>query len=489
MADPEPLFYMFSEREEKAFADTIRLVVLEFKYARYKPLSSDYYKGDIDQLDQQRQVNLAKFMKILLVKRLESSIHAFRLTLDRFISSYERFIAEVKNGSVYISKKHIHKLFDYLETGDEDAVQRLIDEEKAERFPAKDFRPEFLRDLENDLGVLRRVHDLWKGIRRDPKWVAFEKILTTHPGLKGKLIIFTESRETAEYLAEKIAAAVERKVICFSGQSDRSARQTIIDNFDARAFEKRDDYRIVVTTDVLSEGVNLHRSNTVINYDIPWNPTRLMQRVGRVNRVDTAFDLIQTFNFFPSEQGNDLIKLKESAEAKIQAFIEMLGADARLLTEGEEVKSHDLFAQLNSKQTITGEDGNEQSELEFLTEIRRIRDEDPDLFERIKRLPKKARSTRQGAAIGGGLIDSCPALLTYFRKGKLDKFYMSGQMGDTKELDFLTAVKVLKPADITEARCPIPERFTPCWNTTKLRSLQELPKMWKQLGWFIQPKQ
>ena len=307
--------------------------------------------------------------------------------------------------------------------------------------------------------MLRRVHDLWKGIRRDPKWVAFEKILTTHPGLKGKLIVFTESRETAEYLTEKIAAAVERKVICFSGQSDRSARQTIIDNFDANAFEKRDDYRIVVTTDVLSEGVNLHRSNTVINYDIPWNPTRLMQRVGRVNRVDTVFDRIQTFNFFPSEQGNDLIKLRESAEAKIQAFIEMLGADARLLTEGEEVKSHDLFAQLNSKKTITGEDGSEQDDLAFLMEIRRIRDEDPDLFERIKRLPKKARSTRQAAAIGEGLIDSSPALLTYFRKGKLDKFYMSGQKGDAKELDFLTAVTVLKPADTKEARCPIPEAF------------------------------
>ena len=257
----------------------------------------------------------------------------------------------------------------------------------------------------------------------------------------------------------KIAETVEPKVIFFSGQSEKHVRQTIIENFDARAFQKRDDYRIVVTTDVLSEGVNLHRSNTVINYDIPWNPTRLMQRVGRVNRVDTPFDRIQTFNFFPSEQGNDLIKLKESAEAKIQAFIEMLGADARLLTEGEEVKSHDLFTQLNSKKTITGEDGNEQSELEYLTEIRRIRDEEPDLFERIKRLPKKARSTRRGEAIKESLIESLPAMLTYFRKGKLDKFYLSGDKGTTKELDFLTAVTVLKPDDIKETRRPIPEVF------------------------------
>ncbi len=302
---------------------------------------------------------------------------------------------------------------------------------------------------------------MWEGVHRDPKWVAFEKILTTHPGLKGKLIIFTESKETAEYLTEKIAAAVDSKVVCFSGLSDKSVRQSVIENFDARAFQKKDDYRIVVTTDVLSEGVNLHRSNTVINYDIPWNPTRLMQRVGRVNRVDTSFDRIQTFNFFPSEQGNDLIKLRESAEAKIQAFIEMLGADARLLTEGEDVKSHDLFLQLNSKKTITGEDGNEDSELEYLTEIRRLRDEEPDLFERIKRLPKKARSTRQGQVVPTGLIESLPSLLTYFRKGKLDKFYVSAEKGIARELDFLTTVKVLKPIDENEVRAAIPESFYP----------------------------
>src|SRR5207248_6827458 len=175
----------------------------------------------------------------------------------------------------------------------------------------------------------------------------------------------------------------------------KSVREAVIANFDARAYRPKDDYRILVATEVLAEGVNLHRSNVVINYDIPWNPTRLIQRVGRVNRVDTKFDNISTYNFFPTDESNDLIKLKEAAEAKIRAFIEMLGADARLLTEGEEIKSHDLFAKLTSKKTITGEDEEEESELEYLTEIRSLRDENPELFSRIKWLPKKARSTRE----------------------------------------------------------------------------------------------
>src|ERR1039458_5591867 len=267
----------------------------------------------------------------------------------------------------------------------------------------------------------------------------------------------------SEYLAAKIASEVEPRVVCFSGQSDNAVRQRVIENFDAKAFQTRNDYRILVTTDVLSEGVNLHRSNIVVNYDIPWNPTRLMQRVGRVNRVDTPFDRIYTFNFFPSKRGNDLIKLKEAAEAKIQAFIEMLGADARLLTEGEEVKSHDLFTQLNSRITITGEDTGEDSELEYLTEIRNVRDKQPDLFVRIKRLPKKARSTRQhDALLAPATVGHPPALLTFFRQGKLDKFFLCpSEQTLPQELDFLTAVKYLKPADTKEDRQPISQQFYP----------------------------
>lgn len=143
------------------------------------------------------------------------------------------------------------------------------------------------------------------------------------------------------------------------------------------------------------QGVNLHRSNVVINYDIPWNPTRLMQRVGRINRVDTTFDKVYTLNFFPTKQSNNQLKLKEAAEAKIHAFISLLGADARLLTEGEAVESHELFNRLISKKTITGEDEMEETELKYLQIIRDIRDKDPDLFTQIKHLPQKARTAKQ----------------------------------------------------------------------------------------------
>ena len=457
--DPEPLFYKFSKQENEIFDETIRLLARDFKYARYKPLT--YYEGRRAEREIQSQRNLARFMKILMIKRLESSFHAFRLTLDRFIRSYERVIDEFQRGNVYISKKHINKIFEALETDDQEAIERLLEEDKADRLSAEDFSVDFLRDLKSDLQILRQVQGLWAKVGRDPKWEAFREVLNLQPMLKkGKLIIFTESQETASYLADRIAKEVEPKVILFSGQAGEKAHKDVIANFDANAFHPRDNYRILVSTEVLSEGVNLHRSNIVINYDIPWNPTRLIQRVGRVNRVDTTFDTIHTYNFFPTEESNDLIKLKEAAEAKIHAFIEMLGADARLLTEGEEVKSHDLFARLNSKKTITGEDEEEESELEYLTEIRNVRDNNPELFARIKRLPKKARSTRLLPAALDAMVKQFPSLLTYFRQGRLDKFYLA-QPGATgsAELDFLTAVKILKPGDPSEKRQTIPQDF------------------------------
>ena len=446
--DPQPLFYKFNAVESQVFDETTRLIASEFKFARYRPLT--YYEGGDTGGEIQGQRNLAKFMKILMVKRLESSFHAFRLTLDRFIHSYERVIGEFHKGHVYISKKHINKVFELLDEDCQDAIETLLAEDKAERLDAKDFTPEFIKDLAADLKTLKRIQTIWKAVHRDPKWEAFRDILIGQALLKkNKLIIFTESQETAVYLTAQIAKQVDSQVLCYSGQSDESAHKAVIANFDANAFHPRDDYRILVCTEVLSEGVNLHRSNVVINYDIPWNPTRLIQRVGRVNRVDTKFTSIHTYNFFPTEEGNDLIKLRESAEAKIHAFIEMLGADARLLTEGEEVKSHDLFARLNSKKIVTGEDEDEESELEYLGEIREVRDKHPDLFARIKRLPKKARSTRQLAA-DSGLAPSFPALFTYFRHGRLDKFFLTGSAADPVELDFLTAVKLLKPADTAE---------------------------------------
>jgi len=449
--DPIPLYYQLNDDEDKIFMETVKFITQDFRYARYMPLL--YLSKPISQLEQQSQKNMGGFMKVLLVKRLESSFYAFRKSIDRFIYSYEMFIKEYEKGNVYISKGYINKIFELLEQGDDDAVQRLIDEGKAEKYASVEFRPDFLKDLKNDLDILKRIKSMWQSIKRDPKLETLLFNLKNHNILKNKkLIIFTESKETAEYLTKNVNVTFGADIaLLFHGESSEFIRDKVIENFDAKAKNKKDDYQILISTEVLSEGVNLHRSNIVINYDIPWNPTRLMQRVGRVNRIDTQFDKIFTFNFFPTKQADSEIELTNIARSKIEAFLTLLGGDSSILTEGEPISSHELFDKLLSKKTVSDEE--EESELKYLRIIEDIRDKDPELFEKIKRLPKKARSAKVSS---DNLRDfaSTNSLLTFFRKGKLMKFFLSNKE-HTVELDFLTSAKILESAE-DEKRVKLP---------------------------------
>jgi len=450
--DPEPFVYHFDEKLDAKFNKTLELIINEFKYSRYTPLL--YLEEGLDQLEEASQKNMGRFMKILLLKRLESSFYAFKQSIKRFIHSYTRFIEIFKDGRVFTSAKHINKIFDLLENDDEEAIQKLIEVEKATEYPASYFKSELMDDLKHDLRMLEEIDYMWKSVNQDPKLDKFMEELASDKTLKeSKLLVFTESKETAEYLENSLKVKYGDDVMSFSSHSHDSARTQIIENFDAnlRQEKQQDNLRILITTDVLSEGVSLHRSNVVINYDIPWNPVRMMQRVGRVNRVsrNPPFDTIYTYNFFPAGPINENIGLKEAAESKIHAFIEMLGNDARLLTD-EEIKSHDLFTKLTSKKMLTGEGEEDDPELEYLLMLRDIRDNKTELYERVKRLPKKARTARTVEEEGTSVI-------TFFRRGKLRKTYQNTGT-KIKEVDFIEAARILK-AEEDEKREPIAKDF------------------------------
>ena len=449
--DPKPLFYQFNKQEDEIFQKTVNLIGKNLKYARYVPLTYYRKQNQLEQIEIQSQKNIGVFIKILLIKRLESSFHAFKNTVSRFVLSYEKFLKQFIEGYVYISKEYANKVFDWLESEDDEIIQKLLETGKIKRYPAKDFQESLKTDLEEDIKILKEIQSLWVGIDQDPKLIQFVQEISNNSILnQNKLIVFTESKETAEYLGRELNKKLADKVLVFTGASGQSVRNTIVENFDARARYPKDDYKILIATEILSEGVNLHRSNVVVNYDIPWNPTRLMQRVGRINRVDTKFEEIHTFNFFPTQQSNDIIQLKETAETKIQAFISLLGTDARLLTEGEELESHELFNRLTSKKTITGEDEEYESELKYLKIIKDIRDKDPNLFDKIKKLPKKSRTAKKHSS-------QSDELLTYFRKGKLNKFFLT-KKDKGKELGFIESAQILE-VDPNASKEKLPDDF------------------------------
>jgi superfamily II DNA or RNA helicase len=455
---PEKIVYIYKDEIEKVFNYTVS-VIKSINYSRYQPLT--YLKKiDKDIASQMvSQKNMGGFMKSILIKRLESSFEAFKKTLNRFIKSYEQFIEMCLMGDVYISKKV--DVYDLLDNGDDEKLMGLVDEDRVQHYKMNEFREDFISALKQDLLFLRLLQEQWEDIIDDPKKEQFLFELENNKTLKDrKMIIFTESKETAEYIGLYLEEKYHQKVLVFSGQGSRHDRDEIEANFNPNyQGKKKDELKYLVTTDVLAEGINLHRSNVIVNYDLPWNPTKIMQRVGRINRVGTEHDRIYVFNFFPAAQANAELSMEENIISKIQAFHDTLGEDFKYLSDDEEVTSHKLYQKLNSNDIFDEGDSYGESELEYLSLIRKVRDTDEKLFEKIKRLPQKSKSSRAIRAI------KKETTLSFLRKGSLKKFYVTDGIS-IRAITFIEAMKYLKCAQ-DERKFKVPEKYFQHLKTNK----------------------
>lgn len=443
---PQRIIYTLDAYTNNAFNETIEKIK-SFSYARYTPL--------LYLIDQKKyatalvaQRNMCSFMKGLLLKRLESSFYAFKQTLGRFIESYEKFLAMYESGVLYVSKAV--NVYDLWDEGSFEKLQELTGKNEAWCFDADEFNDDFIKNLYADLDSLKYMKSMWDKVLGDPKLEKFKEELAQNEILKGKkLILFTESRETAEYLYEELKPIFGDTIIEFSASTDPKVKIEIEDSFNPNNSEKNNDkYDVLITTDVLAEGINLHKASVIINYDLPWNPTRVMQRVGRINRVGTTFDKIYVFNFFPTAQSSSHMPLEERILEKIQAFHDTLGEDSQYLSDKEEVSPKRLFDELNN---ISEEETVANPELQYLAYIREIRDNHTTLYNKIKRLPRKAKSSRFLH------LDGQNATLSFIRKGSLKKFLLC-QDGLSKELSFLDAVKLLA-VDEKEKRAKFDKTF------------------------------
>lgn len=425
--------YEFDEKTETIFKETIESIKT-LTYSRYKPLmyvKEPFLTNEMNSL-LVGQKNMGGFMKGTLVKRLESSKYAFEKTLGRFIASLEDFIRMYDGGDVWISRKL--NVEDLLEREDIDTLLEEKEKGNAFHFRSDQFKESFINDLYTDLGILHELQTLWNSLDYDCKLNYFLDLLKNDKRLSNKIIIFTESSETASYLSDNIKNLLNRNVILFTGSMSDYIKNEIRNNFDPNVDKEnvKDDYDVLVTTDVLAEGMNLHRSNVIINYDLPWNPTRIMQRVGRINRVGTKHKEIYVYNFFPTSNSDDINHQSENIIAKIQMFHDILGEDSKFLTDEENISTHELF-----KRMTTIDDDEEtglNSELHYLRIIRDIRDKNPKLFDKIKNLPQKIKVGRTGENT---------ELLTFFRKGYIKKFYLSND-SNCDEINFDSAIKMVE---------------------------------------------
>lgn len=447
LGTPEPIAYVFDDDTNAIFNETVE-VIKNFKYSRYKPLV--YLKNTKKYASLlAAQHNMGGFMKSILVKRLESSFFAFKKTLGRFAESYEKFIDMYNTGEVYISKKV--DVYDLLDNGDDEKLLELVESESVMHFKSDEFDEKFIKDLKWDLTKLKYLTDMWKNITTDPKLEQFKTELKENDKFIGnKKIVFTESKETAEYLSKELSELFGKRVVAYTGSSSLVLKSIIEYSFNPKFKNKNNDqYDVLITTDVLAEGINLHRANVLINYDLPWNPTRIMQRVGRINRVGTEHEQIYVFNFFPTAQTSKHLPLKDRIMEKLQAFHDTLGEDFKYLSEEEEVSSQKLFNDLNMDLDADEESAN--PELAYLAVIRQIRDNDISLFEKIKKLPKKAKTGRKSEKI------IYEGTITFIRKGYLKTFFLT-EGTESKQISFMDAIDYIK-CEFDEDKIPVGKNY------------------------------
>lgn len=417
--------YELNEHLADLFEEAMQTLDKRLSYARYQAIA--YLKPEVANglYDNAELISrsLAGIRKNGLVKRLESSFYAFQVSLENFRQANQNMIDMFNNNKVFIAPDLDINLL--LESGyTEDEIEEKLNA-KAEKnpknaiFTADDFRPEFIEMLRQDQEILEQLVNDWKDIidADDSKFAKFNELLKhelfrTDRNPEQKLVVFSESVDTVEYLQRRINRP---DVLVVSAKNRNQQFKTIRENFDANYKNQQNHFNIILTTDVLAEGVNLHRSNVIVNYDTPWNSTRLMQRIGRVNRIGSTSKHIYNYVFYPSREGNREINLNQIALSKIQTFHSTFGEDNQVYSREEILERNlsKLFDEAIKQQT---KDFNK--EIPFYEELRSLYQTDQREYNRIAKLSLRSRTGRAPRVVNGVTLsgDTLVFLKTNFRK-------------------------------------------------------------------------
>lgn len=443
--------YELNERMANLFENTIQKLQEELTYARYKAiayLKPEAASGIYDNVEL-ISLSLAGIRKNSLVKRLESSFYAFQISIKNFRKANQNMIDMFERDKVFISTNlDINKMIDIMseEEIEERIIEKAQDDKKNAVFKANDFEEDFIKMLKKDQLILDEMCKDWENVSDDDdsKFVAFEDLLKhklfkkdLNPG--GKLVVFSESVDTVEYLERRIGRT---DVLVVSSKNRRQQFDNIRKNFDANYKDKKNDYNIILTTDVLAEGVNLHRSNVIVNYDTPWNSTRLMQRIGRVNRIGSVSKNIYNYVFYPSREGNREINLTKIATSKIQIFHSTFGEDNQIYSQ-EEIIDRNMIKLFDETLIEQRKDCNQ--EMLYYEELRNLYNINRKEYNRIEKLSIRSRTGRSEKIVDGVTLsgDSLVFLKTNFRS----IFFLVSN--NAEEISTLDALKYFK-ADVNE---------------------------------------
>jgi superfamily II DNA/RNA helicase len=455
VADPFANEYELPHDLATLFLDTANSIIDKNKidFFRYQAIAylTDEANGGLYQSAQTISRSLAFIMQTQLIKRLESSFYAFKNSLSKITASTKQMIEMYERDSVFIAPDlDISDLLNKGYTDEEIEIEILkIDDDKPKnkKFKQADFKKGFIEGLRNDYKNLLSLNERWQAIEEnnDPKWNVFIQLLGNEYFNKdknelGKLVIFTESADTLNYLTSRLKKETNYKVLSITSENRNKEFETIRENFDAN-YEGtfRNDYDIILTTDVLAEGINLHRANVILNYDTPWNPTRLIQRLGRINRIGSKANYIYNYNFYPSEQGDTRINLRQKSLVKLQSSHRTFGEDNKIYTLDEIVDQFRMFEE---------KDGEKDLRTEYLEWLRKYREQNEEHFNAIRKMPLKVRCIRKA--------NEKEMSIAFVKNGEYKNIYLHSE-GKSFALPFEKAVKIFEAPKSEEGILSVPD--------------------------------
>lgn len=367
---------------------------------------------------------LKGFVRTNFFKRLESSGLAFLQSVERHIRRNGILRYALANGLPVPIGSQDAALLDMIDedessvpgdASDSDENARLIDEEQQvtyadiyqmflgryqDRFkwlPAELFTPNLSEDLEADNDTLQGILNnagRWQP-QADAKLSTLHTLLTQVHG-QDKVLIFTQFADTARYLERELMSRSVTHLASVTGESHNPT--DLARRFAPQGHQVQDELRVIIATDVLSEGQNLQDAFVVVNYDLPWAIIRLIQRVGRVDRIGQQSDTIHAYSFIPADGVEKLIGLRARVSSRLRAAGQVVGGDEAFFDD-EEVAS-DLRDLYNEKAGILDETGDGEVDLasEAYQVWKNAIDADPSLLELIPKLPSVVYATRSHIA-------------------------------------------------------------------------------------------
>ncbi|MBE3142718.1 MAG: helicase [Planctomycetes bacterium] len=363
-------------------------------------------------------VNLRGLIRAMVFKRFESSIYAFRKTLERLDKIHSYFLEALDQGFVPAGQDAQKLLYESDVYDDEGLMESLY--ECSGRYLIEDFEEQLLREhLKADQELIQKMIKLVEPITpgKDAKLQVLQAGLKKGiPQEKGKVLIFSQYADTVQYLFENInPSGIYPEIESIYGAGKSKARMAArFSPLSNPQIEVRDEEKvnILVATDVMSEGLNLQDCDVVVNYDLHWNPVRLIQRLGRIDRIGTENERVWAFNFLPELKLEKNLGLHDILRKRIQEIHDTIGEDAAILDKDEQVNEEAMFAIYEKKGTqlplFEEEEGEflDVSEAEEL--MRNLRTNEPEEFRRIAALRDGIRSAR-GVFTGEGRFVLCQA--------------------------------------------------------------------------------